>query len=64
MTVLVGGMRVLDTNYGGSKDGVLTNQPGVLSNDFFVNLLDMNNKWSVEIEIEGIGMLANPIKAE
>ena len=47
MTVLVGGMRVLDTNYGGSKDGVLTNQPGVLSNDFFVNLLDMNNKWSV-----------------
>ena len=47
MTVLVGGMRVLDTNYGGSKDGVLTNQLGVLSNDFFVNLLDMNNKWSV-----------------
>ena len=47
MTVLVGGMRVLDTNYGGSKDGVLTNQIGVLSNDFFVNLLDMNNKWSV-----------------
>ena len=47
MTVLVGGMRVLDTNYGGSSDGVFTNQPGVLSNDFFVNLMDMNNKWSV-----------------
>ena len=47
MTVLVGGMRVLDTNYGGSSDGVLTNQLGVLSNDFFVNLMDMNNKWSV-----------------
>ena len=47
MTVLVGGMRVLDTNYGGSSDGVLTNQSGVLSNDFFVNLIDMNNKWSV-----------------
>ena len=47
MTVLVGGMRVLDTNYGGSSDGVLTNQSGVLSNDFFVNLMDMNNKWSV-----------------
>ena len=47
MTVLVGGMRVLDTNYGGSSDGVLTNQRGVLSNDFFVNLMDMNNKWSV-----------------
>ena len=47
MTVLVGGMRVLDTNYGGSSDGVLTNQLGVLSNDFFVNLMDMNNKWNV-----------------
>ena len=47
MTVLVGGMRVLDTNYGGSSDGVFTNQPGVLSNDFFVNLMDMNNKWGV-----------------
>jgi len=47
MTVLVGGMRVLDTNYGGSSDGVLTNQIGVLSNDFFDNLMDMNNKWSV-----------------
>ena len=47
MTVLVGGMRVLDTNYGGSLDGVFTNQPGILSNDFFVNLMDMNNKWGV-----------------
>jgi catalase-peroxidase len=47
MTVLVGGMRVLDTNYGGSSDGVFTNQPGVLSNDFFVNLMDMNNKWGI-----------------
>ena len=47
MTVLVGGMRVLDTNYGGSKDGLLTNQTGVLSNDFFINLMDMNNKWIV-----------------
>ena len=37
MTVLVGGMRVLDTNHGGSKHGVLTNKPGVLTNDF-VNL--------------------------
>ena len=47
MTVLVGGMRVLDTNYRGSSDGVFTNQPGVLSNDFFVNLMDMNNKWGI-----------------
>ncbi|MCS6988575.1 MAG: catalase/peroxidase HPI [Chloroherpetonaceae bacterium] len=45
MTVLVGGMRVLDANYDGSKHGVLTATPGVLTNDFFVNLLDMNNYW-------------------
>ena len=47
MTVLVGGLRVLDANYQNSKDGVFTNQSGVLSNDFFVNLMDMNNKWNV-----------------
>ncbi len=45
MTVLVGGMRALDANTGGSKLGVFTNRPGVLSNDFFVNLVDMNNEW-------------------
>ncbi|WP_286748201.1 catalase/peroxidase HPI [Roseivirga sp. UBA1976] len=45
MTVLVGGMRVLNTNYDGSKHGVFTDKPGVLSNDFFVNLLDMNISW-------------------
>jgi catalase-peroxidase len=45
MTVLVGGMRVLDTNYDGSKHGILTNRPGQLTNDFFVNLLDMGNEW-------------------
>ena len=45
MTVLVGGMRVLGTNYGGSKHGVFTNKVGVLSNDFFVNLTDMNYSW-------------------
>ena len=45
MTVLVGGMRVLDTNAGGVKHGVFTDKPGVLSNDFFVNLTDMANKW-------------------
>ena len=47
MTVLVGGLRVLGANYKGSNDGVFTNQLGVLTNDFFVNLMDMNNKWSV-----------------
>ena len=46
MTVLLGGMRVLDTNFDGSKNGVFTNKPGTLSNDFFINLLDMNITWS------------------
>lgn len=45
MTVLIGGMRVLGTNYGGTKHGVLTDKPGVLSNDFFVNLTDMKYSW-------------------
>ena len=45
MTVLVGGMRVLGTNHGGTKHGILTDQEGVLSNDFFVNLTDMSNTW-------------------
>jgi len=45
MTVLLGGMRVLDTNTGGSKAGVFTKRPGTLSNDFFVNLLDMGTTW-------------------
>ena len=45
MTVLIGGMRVLGTHYGGAKHGVFTDKVGVLSNDFFVNLTDMNYKW-------------------
>jgi catalase-peroxidase len=45
MTVLVGGLRVLDANYGQSKHGVFTAKPGTLSNDFFTNLLDMNTQW-------------------
>jgi catalase-peroxidase len=45
MTVLVGGLRVLGANYDGSKLGVLTAAPGSLSNDFFVNLLDMGTTW-------------------
>ncbi|WP_417533420.1 catalase/peroxidase HPI [Marinobacterium stanieri] len=45
MTVLVGGMRVLGTNHGGSKHGVFTDKEGVLSNDFFVNLTDMQYSW-------------------
>jgi catalase-peroxidase len=45
MTVLVGGMRALNANFGQSKNGVFTNRPETLTNDFFVNLLDMNTKW-------------------
>ncbi|QBF32520.1 catalase/peroxidase HPI [Thalassococcus sp. S3] len=45
MAVLIGGMRVLGTNHGGSKHGVFTDREGTLSNDFFVNLVDMSNSW-------------------
>ncbi|MDN5858534.1 MAG: catalase-peroxidase, partial [Pseudonocardia sp.] len=45
MTVLVGGLRVLGANTGGSKAGVLTDRPGTLTNDFFTNLLDMGIEW-------------------
>ncbi|MBI1318436.1 MAG: catalase/peroxidase HPI [Candidatus Hydrogenedens sp.] len=45
MTVLIGGMRALDTNYGGTKHGVFTERPGALTNDFFVNLTDMRYAW-------------------
>jgi catalase-peroxidase len=54
MTVLVGGMRALGANAGGSKQGVFTNRPGTLSNDFFVNLLDMNTKWQKSSKTEGV----------
>ena len=48
MTALIGGMRVLNTNYDGSNYGVFTNKPGSLTNDYFVNLLDMNTTWKEE----------------
>jgi catalase-peroxidase len=54
MTVLVGGMRVLNANAGQSKHGVFTEKPGTLSNDFFVNLLDMSTKWKKSSQSEGI----------
>ena len=47
MTVLIGGMRVLKTNVKGSQHGVFTKRPGALTNDFFVNLLDMNTEWKL-----------------
>ncbi|MES2626824.1 MAG: catalase/peroxidase HPI [Pseudomonadota bacterium] len=54
MTVLVGGLRALDANTGQVAHGVFTDQPGTLSNDFFVNLLDMSTLWSVSADAEGI----------
>ncbi|MEQ8313370.1 MAG: catalase/peroxidase HPI [Gammaproteobacteria bacterium] len=54
MTVLVGGMRALDANTGGSDHGVFTDRPGTLSNDFFVNLVDMSTEWSRSSSDEGI----------
>ena len=52
MTVLVGGMRVLNTNFDNSKHGVFTNRPEVLTNDFFVNLLDMSTAWMPNSDIK------------
>ena len=54
MTVLVGGLRVLDANTGGAKHGVFTAKPGTLSNDFFVNLLDMATKWQKSAKDEAV----------
>jgi catalase-peroxidase len=54
LTVLVGGLRVLGANAGQSSHGVLTTQPGTLTNDFFVNLLDMNTKWQASAASIGL----------
>ena len=54
MTVLVGGLRVLGANSGGSKHGVFTKQPGTLTNDFFVNLLDMGTEWQPAANADGV----------
>ena len=54
MTALIGGMRVLSTNYDGNSLGVFTNKPGVLSNDFFVNLLDTNIEWKKSSIEQGV----------
>jgi len=53
MTVLIGGLRALNANTGQSQHGVFTDKPGTLSNDFFVNLLDMSTKWT-KSSTEGI----------
>jgi catalase/peroxidase HPI len=66
MTVLVGGMRVLNTNYGNTKHGVFTQRPEVLTNDFFVNLLDMGTVWKPtsesEEEFEGHDRITGELK--
>ncbi|WNJ20217.1 catalase/peroxidase HPI [Pontibacter sp. G13] len=54
MTVLVGGLRALNANYDGAEHGVFTKQPGVLTNDFFVNLLDMETKWEPYSDAEEV----------
>jgi catalase-peroxidase len=54
MTVLVGGLRVLGANYGKAPEGVFTKRPETLTNDFFVNLLDMNTKWQKSSKVEGM----------
>jgi len=66
MTVLIGGMRVLDTNYNGSKQGIFTNRPESLTNDFFVNLLNIGTVWktmSTGIEVyEGVDRATGKVK--
>ncbi|MGD0810797.1 MAG: peroxidase family protein, partial [Acidimicrobiales bacterium] len=54
MTVLVGGLRALNANHSGAAHGVLTDRPGKLTNDFFVNLLDMGTEWSVSSSAENV----------
>ena len=54
MTALIGGMRVLDTNWDKSQYGVFTSRPGTLTNDFFVNLLDFGTKWGATSEMEDV----------
>jgi catalase-peroxidase len=54
LTVLVGGLRALDANFGQSQHGVFTNRPGTLTNDFFVNLLDMGTEWKPSDSAEGV----------
>jgi catalase-peroxidase len=54
MTVLIGGMRALNANHGQSQHGVLTDRPEMLTNDFFVNLLDMRTEWKASVSSENV----------
>jgi catalase-peroxidase len=65
MTVLIGGMRSLDANAGGASHGVLTDKPGTLTNDFFVNLLDMSTRWQKAEEVgiyEGVNRASGKVE--
>ncbi|MGW1455192.1 catalase/peroxidase HPI [Salegentibacter agarivorans] len=66
MTVLVGGMRVLNTNFDGSKQGIFTDRPGQLTNDFFKNILDMRTTWKAtsdsQTEFEGSDRISKKVK--
>jgi len=65
MTVLIGGLRALKANFGHSEHGVFTKRPGTLTNDFFVNLLDMNTKWrksATEGVLEGLDRVTGEMK--
>jgi catalase-peroxidase len=64
MTVLIGGLRSLDANTGSTKHGVFTDKPGTLSNDFFLNLLDMNTQWRKAGEglYEGVDRTSGKVK--
>ncbi|GAB2575549.1 catalase/peroxidase HPI [Spirosoma areae] len=64
MTVLIGGMRVLDTNFDHSKHGVFTNRPGALTNDYFVNLLDMNTTWRATSDAQNVFVGSDRVTGE
>ena len=64
MTVLIGGMRAMDTNFDHSKHGVFTNRPGVLTNDYFVNLLDMNTTWRATSDAQSVFVGSDRVTGE
>ena len=64
MTVLIGGLRVLDTNFDQSKHGVFTNRPGALTNDYFVNLLDLNTTWRATSDAQSVFVGSDRVTGE
>lgn len=64
MTVLIGGLRVLDTNFDHSKHGVFTNRPGALTNDYFINLLDLNTTWRATSDAQNVFVGSDRVTGE